>query len=223
MLIIGHRGAKGEIRANTVSSVRKAIEAGVDMVEFDVMTTKDSIPVLYHGFRLSSWGRRQLPEKLTFKQLLAVRPHINTLAEVLDECKNIMVNIDIKSYNVKPILDLVESKIGVEETIDKVIISSHLIKVLRRVRNLNPAIKLAYYTTFNPFFWIFYHLQVKLFAIGMHKRIRILIQPLAHAMHFKTYIFSVNNKKLLKKYEKLGTWGIITDRPSKLGIQIVKD
>ncbi|MFA6215807.1 MAG: glycerophosphodiester phosphodiesterase, partial [Patescibacteria group bacterium] len=36
MLKIGHRGAKAYAPENTLCSFRKALECGVDMVEFDV-------------------------------------------------------------------------------------------------------------------------------------------------------------------------------------------
>lgn len=48
MKIIGHRGAAGLALENTVESIRAAIAAGVDAVEFDIRVTADNKLVLVH-------------------------------------------------------------------------------------------------------------------------------------------------------------------------------
>lgn len=48
MKIIGHRGAAGLALENTVESIRAAIKAGVDAVEFDIRATTDQQLVLVH-------------------------------------------------------------------------------------------------------------------------------------------------------------------------------
>jgi glycerophosphoryl diester phosphodiesterase len=47
-LIIGHRGARGHEAENTLASIRRALEMGVDMVEFDVRAAKTGEPVVIH-------------------------------------------------------------------------------------------------------------------------------------------------------------------------------
>jgi glycerophosphoryl diester phosphodiesterase len=47
-MIIAHRGASSLARENTIESFQKAIEIGVDMIEFDVRRTKDRILIAYH-------------------------------------------------------------------------------------------------------------------------------------------------------------------------------
>ena len=48
MKIFGHRGAAGYVAENTLESFRKAIELGVDGIEFDVRLTADGQPVVIH-------------------------------------------------------------------------------------------------------------------------------------------------------------------------------
>lgn len=48
MKIIGHRGAAGLALENTTESIKAAIAAGVDAIEFDVRVTKDNKMVLSH-------------------------------------------------------------------------------------------------------------------------------------------------------------------------------
>lgn len=47
-LVIGHRGARGHEAENTLASFRRALEMGVDMVEFDVHAAKTGEPVVIH-------------------------------------------------------------------------------------------------------------------------------------------------------------------------------
>lgn len=48
MLRIGHRGAAASAPENTVASFRRAVELGVDGVEFDVQRTRDGALVVIH-------------------------------------------------------------------------------------------------------------------------------------------------------------------------------
>ena len=46
--ITAHRGASGYAPENTLSSVKKALEIGVDRIEVDVQQTSDGVVVLLH-------------------------------------------------------------------------------------------------------------------------------------------------------------------------------
>ena len=60
--IIAHRGYSARAPENTLASLRLAIEAGADAVEFDLHFTADREPVLFHDFTLerTSTGRGRL-------------------------------------------------------------------------------------------------------------------------------------------------------------------
>ncbi len=51
--VVGHRCAAGEALENTLSALRRALEAGVDIVEVDVQVTRDGVPVLSHDESLA--------------------------------------------------------------------------------------------------------------------------------------------------------------------------
>ena len=51
-LSIGHRGAAKYVPENTLESFRLAFEKGAGMIEFDVRTSKDGVPVIIHDARL---------------------------------------------------------------------------------------------------------------------------------------------------------------------------
>lgn len=51
MIRIGHKGADALVPGNTVASFRRAVEVGVDLIEFDVLWTADGHPDLPPGRR----------------------------------------------------------------------------------------------------------------------------------------------------------------------------
>lgn len=49
MKIFAHRGASKEAKENTVEAFQKALEIGVDGVEFDCLVTREGVPVVHHN------------------------------------------------------------------------------------------------------------------------------------------------------------------------------
>jgi len=52
VIIYGHRGARGEIVENSIEGFEHTFALGIKAIEFDVLISKDKIPVLYHDFHL---------------------------------------------------------------------------------------------------------------------------------------------------------------------------
>jgi glycerophosphoryl diester phosphodiesterase len=52
MLLLGHRGCRGEVTENTLTAFDHAIECGCDGFEFDVRLSADGIPVVWHDARV---------------------------------------------------------------------------------------------------------------------------------------------------------------------------
>lgn len=48
IIVEGHRGYCAKYPENTLISFEKAIELGVDAIEFDVWLSKDKVPVIIH-------------------------------------------------------------------------------------------------------------------------------------------------------------------------------
>ncbi|NGN64870.1 glycerophosphodiester phosphodiesterase [Streptomyces sp. A7024] len=56
-LAVAHRGDPYRVRENTLASLRSAVAAGADAVEYDVRLTRDGVPVLLHDVTLKRlWG-----------------------------------------------------------------------------------------------------------------------------------------------------------------------
>ena len=85
MKIIGHRGAKGLAPENTLQSIVKALEVGVDAVEFDVHLTRDGAMPLHHDDSVSTLSGPSLALRdLSFAELKRLAPDITTLEEALE-------------------------------------------------------------------------------------------------------------------------------------------
>ena len=98
---IGHRGAGALEPENTLRSFRRAIELGVDFVEFDVLDLADGTLVVAHSDDLAevSHGRaagRVRP--LALDQLLRFAPELPTFEEALGffACERVGVHVDVK-------------------------------------------------------------------------------------------------------------------------------
>lgn len=71
--IVGHRGAAGLAPENTLSAFQKALDLGVDGVEFDVQRTADGELVLFHDEDVQrSTDGTGLLRKLTLSELQAL-------------------------------------------------------------------------------------------------------------------------------------------------------
>ena len=51
--LIGHRGARGLMPENTIEGFEHILDSDIVAIEFDVLLTKDEIPVITHDFYLS--------------------------------------------------------------------------------------------------------------------------------------------------------------------------
>src|SRR5688500_14404877 len=88
-LRIGHRGAAGTESENTLRSFRRAIELGVDMIEFDVQATRDDHLVVLHDKRVDrTTSGRGLISELTIDEVRALDAghgeRVPLLSEVLE-------------------------------------------------------------------------------------------------------------------------------------------
>lgn len=119
VMVAAHRASHKEHPENSISAIKHAIELGVDIVELDVKTTRDGIPVLMHDGTVDRTtngnGRLEDYTLAELKELRLKRPDgslsdeaIPTFEEALKVIHgNIMVDIDLKTDNVGPIVETV--------------------------------------------------------------------------------------------------------------------
>lgn len=154
--IIAHRGASAYAPENTHSAFKLAIQMKAEMIELDILLTRDGIPVVIHDEKLkrTTTGKGRVKE-FTLKELKELDtgswfgPEFKdepfpTLEEVLNYTKNVIaVNIEIKTESVtdevkegvvEKSLEIVK-RVGVE---DQVIFSSFDYRVMKHLEQLDP-------------------------------------------------------------------------------------
>ncbi len=128
VLVAAHRAAHNGYPENSISAIKHAINLGADIVELDVKTTKDGIPVLMHDGTIdrTTNGSGKL-ENYTLLELKTFRlkmqdgtltdetiPSFEEALQVVNG--NIMVDIDLKTGNLEPIVKMVR-KTGTEKQV----------------------------------------------------------------------------------------------------------
>jgi len=115
MLRIGHRGAAGHAPENTLLSIQKAIEIGVDIVEVDVRRTRDGELVLLHDQRVNRTtnGRGHIGD-LSFEEARRLDAGsgqaIPSLREALELVRgSVQLMIELKEPGIVPeVMNLIE-------------------------------------------------------------------------------------------------------------------
>ena len=139
--VIAHRGFSGRAPENTPAAFRLALESRADRVEFDVLLTRDGVPVVIHDALLDrTTNGRGLVAEMDLSAIRALDAgswfdprfageRVPTLDETLALCSDrIAVNVEIKEEAVVPGTCRPES------------IESRVIEALRRYGLLGSAV-----------------------------------------------------------------------------------
>ena len=99
-LVVAHRGASIDHYENTIAAFQAAKEQGADWVELDVRRSEDGVLVVHHDAYLED-GR--LIREIDSKNL---PPYIPSLAEAFESIEGLGVNVEVKTPQAKPDIDL---------------------------------------------------------------------------------------------------------------------
>lgn len=218
--VTGHRGAAGLEPENTLRSIRKAIELGVDRVEIDVHLTKDGEIVVIHDEKVdrTTDGHGYVRE-LTFKDLRKLDAgkgeRIPTLREVLNlTMGRAILQVELKGEGTaEPVVRLIE-KMGAENW---VVVTSFHPEMLKRVRELDPTIStglLMFKPENDPC-----QKALEVGAKGIHINFRYVDKKLvedAHRRGLKVCVWNPDTKEDMAKMIELGVDVIGSNRPDIL-------
>lgn len=231
MLIIGHRGAAGVAPENSLEALRAGVEAGADMLEFDVHLTIDRVPVLIHDNNLMRTHKKRLfVHSSTLAELIEATADtpspIVTLEEVFDEFfGKTLMNIELKQRgSAKDIIAFIEQKyIEQPDDWDNFVFSSFLGNELRTIRRAAPHAHLWLLHNRNPFIFIAYARLVQLDGVGFHRLyINNLALEIAKKTKLFTYAYTVNRPHTALLLSQKGLDGVVTDYPSKVLAELKK-
>ena len=155
--VVGHRGIRYEYPENTLISFEKAIELGVDVIEFDVNITKDNELIVIHDNTIDRTcvGHTGKTRDYTLKELKSFDfgsykddkfkgVTIPTLKEVLTLTKpyqKLLLNVEIKDYD-HYVIDETIKMIKEFEMVKRVVVACFDAGVLRYIKEKYPEFKL---------------------------------------------------------------------------------
>jgi len=224
-LVIGHRGAMGHETENTLASVQKALDLGVDMIEIDVFQLESGEIMVFHDERLERLtnGGGAIEEYNIFdlKQLTLEGNHkIPMLQDVLKLIdKKVRLNIELKGKNTADRVDFIIDYYIKEKgwKLEDFIISSFHWDTLKRMRELNSDIAIAVLTEEDPMDAI--ATAKSLNAEAINPDFDRLTQENVNAIHdagFKIYTWTVNEEQDIIRAKRMGVEGIITNYPERI-------
>ncbi|WP_437396550.1 glycerophosphodiester phosphodiesterase [Flagellimonas lutimaris] len=224
-LVIGHRGAMGHETENTLASVQKAMDLGVDMIEIDVFKIKSGEIVVFHDETVdrlaNSGGNIEEYNIVQVKQLTLDGGHkIPMLQDVLKLINNqVALNIELKGADtadrVNQIVEYYTKNKGwIPENI---IISSFKWDELKTMREKNKDIQIAVLTEKNPQEAI--EVAKELNAVAINPNFNTLTKENTSKIQsegLKVYTWTVNEPEDIQKMIALGVDGIITNYPERV-------
>jgi glycerophosphoryl diester phosphodiesterase len=216
VLVIAHRGASAAAPENTIDAFTLARELGADWVELDVRRTADGVVVVHHdahlpdGRMVGDLGVDDLPD------------HVPSLAEALESCDGMGVNIEIKNLPDDPDFDsehlvsaavagLVAAYLGPE----RALVTSFNVDAVDSVHRVDPTIPIGYVTDlWDP-------------GLAVDRAVAHDMQHLhpfdpmvdsalvrrAHAAGLQVHVWTVDDARRMGELIELGVDGIITNMP----------
>lgn len=227
MLKIGHRGAAGHLAENTMESINKAVELGVDGVEIDIFKCFSGELILSHDSNLKRMTEKSGEiEELTLDEirsyLIQNKYKIPTLKYVLQNLKpEIFINIELKGNDTSMLVyellaEFIDLKIWESKNF---IISSFNWNELESFRALSKEISVGVLVERQMDLNKAIDFAKKINAQSIHPYYKILNAKLVNKVQedgFKVYTWTVNNIKDIKYIRSLKVDGIMSAFPEKI-------
>jgi glycerophosphoryl diester phosphodiesterase len=232
VLVIAHRGAKGEAPENTLAAFRLGLEQGCDAIELDIHLSKDGEIIVIHDFTIDrTTNMKGVVNELTLLQLKQADAgcwfnsrfegeRIPTLEEVFDLVPpEVMINVEIKdSYDrmLEPTLvELMKRK----NRVHNVVVSSFDHKSLMFLKLLLPEVKIGLLYEINPGSHVNLATGLGVPVFSLHPNFkRINREDIREALHkgIEVFPYTINDTSKMRQAIEYGASGIITDFPGKL-------
>ncbi len=218
--VLAHRGASRAERENTVAAFRRAGEMGAHGVELDVRRAADGVLVVHHDAHVSD--QRPVCE-VSSSDLAAdaATAHIPTLAQALDACVGMWVNLEIKNDEQEPDFDPHEWV--AEQTMalldergesDRWLMSSFRIETIDRCHAVAPHVRTAWLTGAVPDDVVAF--LASRGHIALHPWVRLLTRDVidhCHAAGIVVNTWTCDDPQRMKELIDWGIDGICTNVP----------
>lgn len=219
---IGHRGAAGYAPENTPASFARALELGVDMIEFDIRRCATGEVVVVHDEDLSRFGGSAVPvDELSLDELrqidLGGGQRVPTLREVLDLTgRKACLNIELKdSESLQPLQDILDeyrSSRGWQA--DDFLVSSFNHFDLWKIKESHPDIPVAPLVAAVPPEFAAFAREMRAYSVHVefHALDRAFIED-AHVRELKVFAFTADDREDIARLKEMGVDGIFSNCP----------
>jgi glycerophosphoryl diester phosphodiesterase len=228
LIRVGHKGADHVAPGNTIESFEAALAHGVDMIEFDVLRTRDGRLVLAHDY-----GDAQRRECFTLEQGLE---HFAGEAYA-----GVELDVDLKLPGYEP--EVVEG-LSRHRLVERSLVSTMYTESLDRLGELEPALRRGWSVPRVQRDYLKAPLYVRVPVYGMARYMRARMPRLAaariraggceaimahrilvsrrlvravHASGGQLYVWTVDDAAKIRALEKLGVDGVVTNDPRLFG------
>ncbi len=219
MMIIGHRGAAALEPENTLLSIERAMDIGVDAVEIDVHLSKDKELVVIHDATVDRTTNGTGPVSSytvqEIKRLDAGKGEaIPTLQEVIDLIdKQVLLIIELKEEGTeRSVVDLLVRN----NLFDKACVISFWHRLVKTVKEMDGRIKTGVLLVGSPVDACI-AAQASADALVMkYSFVDRELVKMAHEKGLKVFIWNIDDQDLLKPYVDMGVDAIGTNDPRVL-------
>jgi len=219
MMIMGHRGAAALEPENTLLSIKKAIEIGVDAVEIDVHLSKDKEIIVIHDSTLDRTTNGTGP--VSNYTLSELKKYDAGKGEIIPTLQDVMDLIDGK---IKLVIELKEK--GTERFVveqirrngleDNVYVISFWHRLVKNVKEMDGNIKTGVLLVGCPVDTSIAD-QISADALVMkYTFVDAEFVELSHKNSLKVFIWNIDDSDLVKPFADMGIDGIGSNNPGIL-------
>ena len=224
LICFAHRGASGHEPENTLAAVEKAIELGADWIEVDVHAVEGEL-IAIHDEQLerTTNGTGYIRDKSLahLRSLDAGKgQRIPTLREVLDSVnRRAGINVELKGPKTAGLaVSMIEEYVRERHwNYEQFIVSSFNRRQLRKIRNLNPLIRIGILIDRPRRHYAIFAKRYDAYSVHAHINLasaRFIAR--AHELGLKAFVYTVNSTEEIDRLQALGVDGIFTDFPERV-------
>lgn len=216
MMIMGHRGAKALEPENTLLSIRRAMEIGVDAVEIDVYLTKDKEVVIIHDSTVDRTTNGKGPiGSYTLEEIKKLDAgkgeKIPTLEEVIEFVKDkVRLIIELKEEGTE---DKVVELIKRYNMFDSAYIISFWHMLVKKIKEMDSRIKTGVLLVGCPVDACMARSASADALVMNYAFVNKELVDKAHQEGLKVFIWNIDDRDMLRPYVDMGVDGIGSNDP----------
>ena len=219
--LIGHRGVRVGEPENSLAAFRRALDAGLDGIEFDVQRSRDGALVIFHDFELRGRAVASL-SKAEVKAYDANIPTLEALFKLAHDYPGTLLNLEIKArgWRTGGLERAVVRSVRASRLEGRVLVSSFSPLSLARVRLRAPDLRTALlFAPDVPRFlrsgWLAGWLHVDALHPHYSQVTRHLVAS-SHKRNLSVNVWTVNNNEEVARLLGLQVDGVMADDPARL-------